>query len=65
MPLLDEAAELLGEAPTQTDASEKEARRQRKRDIENAEQAIANMDVEGMVSAEALADGFAEDPVRV
>ncbi|THG32342.1 HelD family protein [Naasia lichenicola] len=65
VPLLDEAAELLGEAPTQTDASEKEARRQRKRDIENAEQAIANMDVEGMVSAEALADGFAESGPRL
>jgi len=63
--LLDEAAELLGEAPSASGASEREARRQRKRDIENAEAAIQNMDVEGMVSAEALADGFAESGPRL
>jgi len=63
--LLDEAAELLGEAPAASGASEREARRQRKRDIENAEHAIQNMDVEGMVSAEALADGFAESGPRL
>lgn len=61
VPLLDEAAELLGEVETRNDAARKEAQRQRKRDIENAEQAIRNMGVEGMISAEALASGF--DPI--
>ncbi|MFD1712937.1 HelD family protein [Amnibacterium flavum] len=65
VPLLDEAAELLGEAPTASGAAEQAARRQRERDIENAENAIRNMGVEGMVSAEALADGFAESGPRL
>jgi DNA helicase IV len=58
VPLLDEAAELLGQVETRNDAARKEEQRQRKRDIENAEQAIRNMDVEGFVSAETLAGGF-------
>jgi DNA helicase IV len=58
VPLLDEAAELLGEAEAATDAEKREAKQQRKRDIENAEQAIRNMDVEGLVDAKTLADGF-------
>ena len=57
-PLLDEAAELLGRADEQSDAEKREAKQQRKRDIENAEQAIRNMDVEGLVDAKTLADGF-------
>lgn len=61
VPLLDEAAELLGEVVTRNDSARKEAQRQRKRDIENAEQAIHNMGVEGMISAESLASGF--DPI--
>jgi len=56
--LLDEAAELLGEADTGGDAEKRERKAQRKRDIENAEQAIRNMDVAGLVDAETLADGF-------
>ncbi len=58
VPLLDEAAELLGEAEAASDAEKREAKQQRKRDIENAEQAIRNMDVEGLVDAKTLADGF-------
>jgi DNA helicase IV len=58
VPLLDEAAELLGETESRNLAAEKEAKRQRKRDIENAEQAIRNMGVEGIVDAESLATGF-------
>jgi DNA helicase IV len=58
VPLLDEAAELLGRADEQSDAEKREAKQQRKRDIENAEQAIRNMDVEGLVDAKTLADGF-------
>jgi DNA helicase IV len=58
VPLLDEAAELLGETETRNAAVEREARKQRKRDIENAEQAIRNMGVEGLVDAETLASGF-------
>ncbi|WP_210508792.1 UvrD-helicase domain-containing protein [Naasia sp. SYSU D00057] len=58
VPLLDEAAELLGEAPSASGAAEAAARRQRQLDIENAENAIRNMGVEGFVSAESLADNF-------
>lgn len=56
--LLDEAAELLGESDDLADAQKRERKQQRERDIENAEQAIRNMGVEGMVDAETLADGF-------
>jgi DNA helicase IV len=56
--LLDEAAELLGETDETSDVEKRERKLQRKRDIENAEQAIRNMDVEGLVDAETLADGF-------
>ena len=60
VPLLDEAAELLGAFPGKPDAGARERDRQRKRDLENARAAIRNMGVEGLVSAEQLADGFAE-----
>ncbi len=65
IPLLDEAAELLGEAPVASAAAEAQRQRQRQMDLENAENAIRNMGVEGMVSAEALADGFAESGPRL
>jgi len=65
VPLLDEAAELLGETDVTGDARGQARDAQRKRDVENAEQAIVNMGVEGMVSAEALADGFEEGDVRL
>ena len=58
VPLLDEAAELLGEADIAGDAEKRERRQQRKRDVENAEAAIRNMGVEGLVDAETLASGF-------
>ncbi|MEP6481232.1 MAG: ATP-binding domain-containing protein, partial [Rhodoglobus sp.] len=58
VPLLDEAAELLGELDAVSDIDKREAKQQRKRDVENAEQAIRNMDVEGLVDAKTLADGF-------
>lgn len=58
VPLLDEAAELLGEVDVAGDAEKRERRQQRKRDIENAEAAIRNMGVEGLVDAETLASGF-------
>jgi DNA helicase IV len=58
VPLLDEAAELLGEADDAGDAEKRERKQQRKRDIENAEAAIRNMDVKGLVDAETLAAGF-------
>jgi DNA helicase IV len=60
VPLIDEAAELLGAFPGKPDAGARERDRQRKRDLENARAAIRNMGVEGLVSAEQLADGFAE-----
>ncbi len=64
VPLLDEAAELLGDFPGRGDATSRERDRQRKRDLENARAAIRNMGVEGLVSAEQLADGFAEQVDR-
>ncbi|TIH39942.1 UvrD-helicase domain-containing protein [Subtercola vilae] len=60
IPLLDEAAEHLGEHNERSAALDRENKQQRKRDIENAENAIRNMDVEGLVHAEDLADNFAE-----
>lgn len=60
IPLLDEAAELLGEYSVADAAQKREDKLQRKRDIENAEHAIQNMDVKGMVNAKDLADNFAE-----
>ncbi|GAA2754579.1 HelD family protein [Amnibacterium kyonggiense] len=65
VPLLDEAAELLGDIDVTGDARAQARAAQRQRDIENAEQAIANMGVEGLVSAESLADGFAEEGARL
>jgi DNA helicase IV len=58
VPLLDEAAELLGEVDVSADVDKRERKQQRKRDIENARAAIQNMQVEGLVSAETLAEGF-------
>lgn len=60
VPLLDEAAELLGEFDERHDAERRERKQQRKRDVENAENAIRNMGVEGLVNADDLAAGFAE-----
>ncbi|GAB3030786.1 AAA family ATPase [Parafrigoribacterium mesophilum] len=60
VPLLDEAAELLGEFDELGGARGRDARQQRRRDIENAQRAIENMGVEGIVSARSLAAGFAE-----
>ncbi|QNE37028.1 HelD family protein [Leifsonia shinshuensis] len=64
VPLLDEAAELLGDFPGRADPAARERDRQRKRDLENARAAIRNMGVQGLVSAEQLADGFAEQEDR-
>jgi DNA helicase IV len=58
VPLLDEAAELLGEADVNADVDKRERKEQRKRDIENARAAIENMDVAGLVDAKTLAEGF-------
>jgi len=60
IPLLDEAAELLGEFDAVEAANRRERKAQRKRDIENAEAAIENMGVGGMVDAKDLAANFAE-----
>ena len=60
VPLLDEAAEHLGEYDVVNAAKKREEKLQRKRDIENAERAIENMQVGGLVNAAALADNFAE-----
>jgi DNA helicase IV len=60
VPLLDEAAEHLGEYDVVDAAQKREEKQQRKRDIENAERAIENMQVGGMVNAKSLADNFAE-----
>ena len=60
VPLLDEAAELLGTFDPTGGAAKRQAKASRKRDIENARQAIENMGVEGIVSAEQVAGAFAE-----
>jgi DNA helicase IV len=60
IPLLDEAAGYLGEYNIADAAVKREAKQQRKRDIENAERAIENMQVAGLVDAKSLADNFAE-----
>ena len=60
IPLLDEAAEHLGEYNLVDAAQKREQKQQRKRDIENAEAAIHNMDVKGQVNAKDLADNFTE-----
>jgi len=59
IPLLDEAAELLGENPV-ADTAAREREREAKRNLENAQAAIRNMGVEGLVDARQLADSFAE-----
>lgn len=59
VPLLDEAAELLGEVAV-VDPRTAERQRQQRRDLENAEQAIRNMQVEGLVDARSLAAAFAD-----
>lgn len=61
VPLLDEAAELLGETDTGSDVRRAVQDQQRERDLENAAAAIQNMGVEGMVSAETLAATFADE----
>ncbi|NQX12933.1 UvrD-helicase domain-containing protein [Microbacteriaceae bacterium VKM Ac-2855] len=63
IPLLDEAAELLGSFDDRADAQKREDKEQRKRDVQNAEAAIRNMEVEGLINAKDLAAGFAERPV--
>ncbi len=60
VPLLDEAAELLGEYDAGDAAAKRAEKAQRKRDLENAKNAIRNMDVAGQVSAESVVAGFAE-----
>ena len=64
VPLLDEAAELLGEFDAVGDAAKKDRKQQFKRDVENAKAAIRNMGVEGLVNPEDLAAGFGESTAR-
>ncbi|PJJ61394.1 HelD family protein [Compostimonas suwonensis] len=64
VPLLDEAAEYLGEYDEQASVAKRAAKAQHKRDVENAENAIRNMEVEGFITPEALASGFAETAAR-
>ncbi len=64
VPLLDEAAELLGESDATSDVQRAEEKAQRKRDLENARAAIRNMGVKGLVNAEDLAGNFAETADR-
>jgi superfamily I DNA/RNA helicase len=64
VPLLDEAAELLGEFDAAGASDKREAKAQFKRDVRNAQQAIKNMGVEGLVNAEDLAASFTETAAR-
>lgn len=63
IPLLDEAAELLGEDPV-ADTAGRERERELRRNLENAKAAIKNMGVEGLVDARQLAESFADAPAR-
>ncbi|GAA2222719.1 AAA family ATPase [Herbiconiux moechotypicola] len=65
IPLLDEAAELLGDSDPADQAKRRAEKAQRKRDLENAKNAIRNMGVAGLVSAETVVDGFAESTVSL
>ncbi|MCC6376001.1 MAG: AAA family ATPase [Microbacteriaceae bacterium] len=60
IPLLDEAAELLGEAIPVDHSKLREHKEQQERDLENAKQAIKSFGVSGFVDAKTLAAGFAE-----
>ena len=60
IPLLDEAAELLGEYNAVDQARKRALKEQRKRDVENAETAIENMRVKGLINAKDLAARAAE-----
>ncbi|RUQ09517.1 ATP-binding domain-containing protein [Curtobacterium sp. HSID17257] len=60
VPLLDEAAELLGPFDPTGGAAKRAAKASHNRDVENARLAIENMGVEGIVSAEQVAGAFAE-----
>ncbi|WPO84737.1 UvrD-helicase domain-containing protein [Herbiconiux sp. KACC 21604] len=65
VPLLDEAAELLGEYDEGDSARKRAEKAQHKRDLENAKNAIRNMDVAGLVSAETVVAGFAESTANL
>ncbi|WP_104134698.1 UvrD-helicase domain-containing protein [Cryobacterium sp. Y62] len=60
IPLLDEAAELLGEYNAVDQAKKRALKEQHKRDVENAEIAIENMQVKGLINAKDLAARSAE-----
>ncbi len=64
IPLLDEAAELLGQFDVVDAARKHEEKQQRRRDVENAEQAIRNLDLVGRVAPADLAANFAETGAR-
>lgn len=60
VPLLDEAAELLGELAAPADPGQREREAQHARDLDNATEAIRNAGAEGIVDAGLLVDTFAE-----
>jgi DNA helicase IV len=64
VPLLDEAAELLGEFMPPADAGKRERDAQRARDLEDAKQAIRNAGAQGLVQPEQLVESFAETAPR-
>lgn len=64
VPLLDEAAELLGEFAPPPDPGRREREAQRERDLDNAREAIRNAGAEGIVNADQLVDTFAEQATQ-
>ena len=60
VPLLDEAAELLGDTDTGMSAEELEARQQRRQELEYAQGVLEMTGSGGLVSAEQLAERFGE-----
>jgi DNA helicase IV len=60
VPLLDEAAELLGQFAAPADPGRWAREAQHARDLENAKQAIRNAGAEGLVNPDQLVDTFSE-----
>lgn len=64
IPLLDEAAELVGDDDQARRAQEQQERRRREQEVAYAEQVLAATGVSAMVSAELLADRFGHNAAR-
>src|SRR5690625_1989250 len=64
IPLLDEAAELVGDDDQARRAQDQQARAQREAEVAYAQEVLANTGTSSLVSAELLADRFSHGPAR-